>query len=268
MVRTLIITLLFPLLTACEVIEWKDRILSTIVDQIPYQFEQSLGERLLPSVLPPETRLNDPQAEQELRKLLSPLLQKAPDLQIKLFISKDPKLNAFAIPGGYLVFNRGMLTAAETPEEILGVAAHEIAHVKLRHSMRSMIQGLGLFAIVTFFFGDLQGIAAYLIDQAHILLRNGFSRVQERESDSIGFDLLVSANIDPRGMNRFFERLSKGDSSDSPGPLGAFLSTHPLTQDRIQSIQSRYEALPAAKKAGFRRQTFDLSRLQAQIRGN
>ncbi len=162
MARILMLLSLSVILSGCELIEWKDKLLATVVDQIPMSFEEKIGAQLLPSILPADMILKDPGAQASLESLLEPLTSSVNAPVIKIHISKDSALNAFATPGGHLIFNRGMLLAAESPDEILGVAAHEIAHATERHSMRSMVQGLSIFAIVAFFFGDLEGLGAYI----------------------------------------------------------------------------------------------------------
>lgn len=250
--------------SACSLIEWKDRILGAIVEQVPLSFEIAIGDQLLPSVLPPEMVLNDPKALAQLSELLQPVLKKNLQPPIKLHISKDDNLNAFAVPGGHLIFNRGMLLAAGTPDEILGVAAHEIAHATERHSMRSMVQGLGIFAIVTFFFGDLNGLAAYLLDQGQLLLQKGFSREQEKAADAKGFEYLVGAGMDPRGMIRFFERIKeKGQGANSR--IESFFSTHPMTGDRIEVLEQRFNALPDARRKSLKNSPYDLKDLQSLL---
>jgi predicted Zn-dependent protease len=235
------------MMTSCGALEWKDKLLSSASNKIPWSFENAMGDQLLPSILPPEQRIDNPKAQAELEALLLPITSKIKEPLIKVHISQDPALNAFAIPGGHLIFNKGMLLAAESPEEIVGVAAHEIAHATERHVMRSMIQGLSLYAVVTPFMGDVSGVGAYLIHQGQALLETGFSRKQEREADAKGVENLVDAKIDPKGMIRFFERIQK-EAGPNPSGVTRFLSTHPLTSERIEAIETTLKSLPASEK--------------------
>lgn len=253
--------------TSCGLLELKDSLLTSAANAVPWDFENAMGDQLLPSILPPEMELKDEAAKRELEKLLAPLASKIDQPKIRVHISQDKELNAFAIPGGHLIFNRGMLLAAESPEEILGVASHEIAHATERHTMRSMIQGLSLYALITLFLGDVSGLGAILIDQGQALIQNGFSRTQERAADAIGLDRLIDAKINPRGMLRFFQRLEKeAQTKGQPhSRVEAFLSTHPLTAERIAAIEERLANLPEREKATWKPVAFDLKSFQARL---
>ncbi|MBC7532304.1 MAG: M48 family metallopeptidase [Oligoflexus sp.] len=257
------ILILSTTVTSCGVLEWKDNLLSAASDQIPWSFEESMGDQMLPSILPAAATVKDVKAIAELQALLLPITEKVLVPKIKIHISTDPALNAFAIPGGHLIFNKGMLMAVESPEEIIGVAAHEIAHATERHVMRSMIQGLGIYAIITLFVGDVSSLTAYLIEQGQALLQSGFSRKQERAADEKAVDNLIAARIDPQGMIRFFERIQKESGSSRSG-VNKFLSSHPLTAERIEAIESRLKALPAGERQ-WHPIRFDLKAFQARL---
>ena len=266
--RTILsLIMLASLTTGCGILELKDKLLTAAANAIPWEFENAMGNQLLPSILPPEAEINDAVLVKQLEDLIAPLSSKIDQPKIKIHISKDPALNAFAIPGGHLVFNRGMLLAVETPEEILGVASHEIAHAVERHTMRSMIQGLGIYALITIFLGDVSGLGVILIDQGRALLQNGFSRSQERAADAVGVHLLLEAKIDPVGMIAFFERLqaegkSRGKESSA---IAQFMSTHPLTADRIVDIKRAIAAVPDSERRLWKKTDFDLKAFQARL---
>lgn len=259
-------------LTGCGVLEWKDRAIDALIAKVPDEFEVELGEYVLPTILPPEAMLQDPAIMQLLVELLQPLIQpksKNDDLpQIRLVISKDKTLNAFAIPGGILIFNVGLLEAAGSAEEILGVAAHKLAHVSERHVLKSMIQGLSLYAAITLLLNDVEGVAAFLVQQAHVLLQNGFSRKQEAEADEKGFEYLVHAGIDPHGLVRFFQRLQNKQENrggKSAASINNFLSTHPLTENRIKRIKDQINQLTPAQQAHIKPVAFDLKNFQKML---
>lgn len=271
MMKTFLSLILLSFLsTSCsEVLEWKDRVLSSVANTIPWEFETSMGDQLLPSILAPEFEIKDEVALQQLENLLKPLITQVSQPQIKLHISKEQELNAFAIPGGHLIFNRGMLLAAETPEEILGVAAHEIAHASERHTMRTMIQGLSIYAAITLFLGDVSGLGAILIDQGQALVQNGFSRAQERSADAIGVARLINARINPEGMIRFFQRLeaegrSRGQNNSR---VSQFMSTHPLTAERIEEIKAAIARVPESERKTWKPVAFDLKAFQKRLGG-
>jgi predicted Zn-dependent protease len=262
-------------LSGCGILEWKDKALDALVARIPPDMEVGLGEQVLPSVLPPEAILKDAALQSRLEGLLKPLIERNGINQppIKIYISREPALNAFALPGGILIFNAGMLMAAGTPEEILGVAAHELAHVTEKHVLKSMVQSLGLTAIVSFFLGDVSELGVYILQQSQMLLQNGFTRTQEAEADGIGFDYLVNAGIHPQGMSQFFQRLEKQKSEEADAPaenrslqrMSVFLSTHPLTAERIRMVEERLATLANEKKQKLKPVRFDLKDFQQRL---
>ena len=128
--------------------------------------------------------------------------------------------------------------------ELEGVMAHEMAHVELQHSMRNLVEMVGLYGIISAVLGDVSGIAAILVNNAPYLMQMKFSRDHEREADAMGFQYLMKANIDPRGMVAFFEKIQKEhDEAGAPDMDGALsmLSTHPATKERIANLNALIE---------------------------
>ncbi len=121
---------------------------------------------------------------------------------------------------------------------------HELAHVTERHSLRQMVGSAGLFVVVQALLGDASGLAAVLVDGSTELLNLSFSRDHELEADRAGWQYLLEAGIDPRGMIDFFETLEQETGDDMSGAL-SFLSTHPATGDRIETLHQELEALPS-----------------------
>src|SRR5206468_5365206 len=108
------------------------------------------------------------------------------------------------VPGGQVFIFSGLLDSVKRPEELAGVLAHEIAHVTRRHSLRNIISSAGLWLTLSALFGDTKGLTSILTDGSQFLLNQKFSRDFEREADDTGWDYLVAANVDPRGMIDFF----------------------------------------------------------------
>lgn len=162
----------------------------------------------------------------------------------------DPRINAFAMPGGIVAINSGLLTLSETESELASVVAHEISHVSQRHIARgfsrqqklSVISSIALLgSLLASIYGGDAGIAAATATQG--ALRDSqlaYSRAFEREADRIGMNLLINANLDPYGMPRFFERLNNY-SKINRGNAPEFLLTHPLTISRISDSKARAE---------------------------
>jgi len=159
----------------------------------------------------------------------------------EVHVAEDDTINAFAMPGGVIVVHTGLIAATTRAEELAGVLAHEVQHVELRHSLRGLIKEIGLRGLWAFVMGDL---GATLAGQAALELTTlRFSRDDEQEADDRGFDALVSAGIDPAGMPAFFKLM--GEKAGEPP---AFISTHPLSEDRERELRRRLATVP---QAGF-----------------
>jgi predicted Zn-dependent protease len=230
--------------------EW---IVEKIADRIPVSWEVSLGEELYSSIKAEEKLISDPVREKQIAAMTAPLLEVAGKgvYNFQFHIINDTNINAFAVPGGHIFIHTGLLQAADTPEEVTGVLAHEIAHVTERHGFRSLINAAGLYLIVQFFFGDTSGAMAVLTEGSRLLLEQSYSRDFEREADDAGWNYLVKANIDPRGMIRFFKRM-KEEEAKHPQLSGTLqlLNTHPATDERMRRLEEKWQKLD--RKEGFR----------------
>ena len=174
---------------------------------------------------------------------------------------RDPMLNAFALPGGFIGVHSGLMIAAQNESELAGVLAHEIGHVSQRHIARMLgnqkdslaIQiGALLLAILASRAGGTSGgdlaQAAIMGGQAAAIQQQlNFSREAEREADRVGFVTLVNASFDGRGIEQFFGRLQQG-SRLYEGTAPAYLRTHPLTVERICDMQNRSRNLRSSSE--------------------
>ncbi|MDQ3030228.1 MAG: M48 family metallopeptidase [Actinomycetota bacterium] len=153
------------------------------------------------------------------------------------------ELNAFALPGGPVWINRGILSAAKNESQVAGVLAHEIAHVARRHSAQQLTKGTvanGLMGLLGAFIGDRGGAGAAAAQVAAGVTANSFmlkfSRDDEREADREGVQILQRAGYDPRGVLEFMQILA-AQQGRSPGAVAQFLSTHPAPASRVQELQ-------------------------------
>lgn len=217
---------------------------------IPLEWEEGLGEQVLKQYRINNHFYEQDKAEKLLQPLIQPLLDANTDKRFtfRFHINRDEQVNAFALPGGYVVINSGLILKAETPEELLGVVAHEMAHVTEQHGMRNVIGSAGIFITVNAILGDVSGLLALLADAAPLLLNMSYSRSFETESDEKGAALLLAADIDPRGLTRFFEKLKEEEERRLKEMAGeenqelakgalAMISTHPATEDRIAHLE-------------------------------
>lgn len=168
------------------------------------------------------------------------------DLEWHFAIVNTDVVNAFALPGGYIYVNRGIIERADRLDELAGVMAHEIGHVVKRHSVKQMEQmqganvGLALTCVLTNVCESQAAQAA--INVGGTLVFAKFSRQDEKEADEEGFRYLVKAGISPEGMVSFFQKLLQ-EGEQGGGGVSAWFSDHPLTQDRITDIQGMVNQL-------------------------
>jgi predicted Zn-dependent protease len=203
--------------------------------------------------------LDDPEITVYLRKLAAKLTasmgMQAP--YIEPFALRDPQLNAFALPGGLIGINSGLVAAASNENELAGVLAHEIGHVEQRHIARSIAAqkegslwsmaalGLAILAARSNSSSSSNAVQAAVMGGQGLGLAQmlAFSRDAEREADRVGLNLLQSAGYDVSGMVGVFQKLqAQGRLYESGGPV--YQRTHPLTTERIADIQNRTRIVP------------------------
>lgn len=177
-------------------------------------------------------------------------LTSAPDHNWTFFIVDSPEVNAFAVPGGYVYINRGLIARTDRMDELAGVLGHEIGHVVERHSVDQMEKaqraelGIGLACVLTGVCGSQA--AGTLINVAGTAVFARFSRQAEFEADDVGFDNVVRAGISPQGIATMFRKLLE-ERRRRPAGVVAWFATHPLEEDRLQRIEARIAQIPAAQ---------------------
>ena len=214
---------------------FRGTIIRKAAEQVPQSVEESIGETAFETHVVEASIVDDEEINATFKDYMQPLLDVVEySGEFKIFIVEDPSLNAFAIPGGWVVVHTGTILHADRIEEVLGVMAHELAHVTRKHSMQNMISSLGMYAVLQIVFGDVSGLVG--LGAKLKTLKN--SREFEHDADKIGFEYLIKANIDPKGMIEFFERVDEEYGHDHADQM-EFLSTHPVTEDRIDNMQDQ-----------------------------
>lgn len=162
------------------------------------------------------------------------------DIPYTFYVVNSDQVNAFAVPGGYVYINRGLIERSESLSELAGVVGHEIGHVEARHSaemlerMQAAQVGLALGSVLL---GEQpDGVAGAAVQVGAAAYFSHHSREDELEADAIAVRLLPGAGIDPRGIETFFRKLLE-DQERSPSVLEQWFSTHPLTQERIDEVR-------------------------------
>ncbi|BAG44490.1 M48 family metalloprotease [Burkholderia multivorans] len=243
------------------------------------QAERKLGERVMRDVRRDPDYLDDWLVRDYLNAVAKRLAAAAsaryiggyaPDFD--LFAVRDPQINAFSMPGGFIGINSGLVVATQTESELASVIGHEMGHVLQRHIARMIgaNEKTGYTALATMLLGVLAGVLARSGDLGSAIAMGGqafavdnqlrFSRTAEREADRVGFQLLAGAGYDPYGMPGFFERLERASMGDAGVP--AYARTHPLTVERIADMDDR------ARRAPYRqpRQSPEYGFVRARLR--
>jgi predicted Zn-dependent protease len=189
---------------------------------------------------------------------MAPLTHR-PKLEYHFAVLDTPVVNAFAAPGGYIYVTRGILAMMNSESELATVIGHELGHVNARHSVvqmsKVMLAQVGLIAgsILSKDFAKYAGVASLGMQ----LLFLKFSRDDEREADKLGVDYARAGRFNSVEMIHFFTTLQRyGDLSGGHNSLPGFLSTHPLTSERIENVKKMVGendlALPTNRPAYLR----------------
>lgn len=158
---------------------------------------------------------------------------------IRILIVRDSSVkNAFAFPGGYIVVYTGMLRMLESQDEWMGLLAHEGGHIHLRHGMRRLVRSSILAVGASLILGDASGIASVLLDNAGTLVNLRYGRRDESEADAFAYRSLAQAGHSTAGLVTLFEKFFA--LQELPA-WAAFLSTHPATEQRLESLRGAEE---------------------------
>lgn len=155
--------------------------------------------------------------------------------QLKFSVVDSEIVNAFALPDGNIVVYTGILNSMKNYDELVGLLGHEAAHVNHRHSMKMLCRNLSGYLFVSAILGDVNGIMATIGNNINSLQSLSFSREFEQQADMEGFHVLVVNKVNPIGMANLFKRLEHKNQMAIP----QFLSSHPMTQDRISTMEKR-----------------------------
>lgn len=188
------------------------------------------------------------------------------DLQWRFLVVDSREVNAFAVPGGFIYINRGLIERTDDVSELAGVLGHEVGHVVRRHSVEQMQKarntnvGVGIVCALI----DIcsSGAARVAINVGGQAVFARFSRAHETEADSEAVVNVIAAGIDPAGVPRFFEELMAARARE-PGLLDGFFGTHPLEESRVQATRAHIGRLESAEPARFRALTRNTARYRA-----
>jgi beta-barrel assembly-enhancing protease len=209
--------------------------------------EVAIGRQLAAEVDRTSKIINDPLVSEYVNRIAqNVVLHSDSKVPFTIKVIDSQEVNAFALPGGFLYVNRGLLEAADNEAEVAGVIAHEIAHVAARHGMEQASKG-ELFNYLSIPLIFLGGIGGYAIRQglglAVPLSFLKFSRGAEKEADRLGAQYMWASGYDPNALITFFEKL-QAKNKKKPGTLSKLFSTHPMTGDRITEVRELIAQFP------------------------
>lgn len=233
--------------------------------QMGAQYAQQINQQL--------PLVRDPEVNRYINVLGDSLARVTPrsDLEWRFFIVDSPEVNAFAVPGGFIYVNRGLIERAENMSEVAGVIGHEIGHVVKRHSIKQMEQqqkgqvGVTLLCVLTPSVCQSQAAGTAINLGANAVFAR-FSRQDEAEADQQGVIFTTRAGIDPRGIPGMF-RILLNEREQRPSTVSAWFTTHPLEEDRITATtQQIQQTVPAAVLQSLSRDSRNFHAFQDRLR--
>jgi len=246
------VLLLFPLHLAADGLPDLGDESQTMVSP---QMERQIGEQSILHIRASDSYLDDPELTAYLNRLGQRLVANSsePGQSFEFFVLDDSAINAFALPGGFIGVNTGLILLAQSESELASVLGHEISHVTQHHLAR-MVSGQkydSLAAMATVAVAILAARNNPQAAQAGIIGAQGglvqrqldFTREHEKEADRIGLGILQRSGFDPYAMPSFFERLQKATQLVE-GNAPSYLRTHPLTTERVADVGNRVQQIP------------------------
>lgn len=237
------------------------------------QDEVTIGAQEAQQVNAQLPMVNDAQINNYVNALgnrIARLTSRGNELNWQFQVVNSSDVNAFALPGGYIYVNRGVIERASNMSELAGVLGHEIQHVVKRHTVKQMAQaqnantGVGILCSITSVCNS--GVAQVGIQVAGTAVFAKFSRTDEIQADEGGFDNVLRAGIDPRGMYTFFEKLlAEEQSSGGSGATAGWFADHPGTHDRLADIQKKISQVPVSQLDRLQRDDTGFHTIKARI---
>ena len=192
------------------------------------------------------------------------------DLEWHFYIVNAEEVNAFAVPGGYVYVNRGLIERAQNMSQLAGVLGHEIGHVTHRHSVKQMQQqqgaqvGVTLGCVLAPSFCN-SGVGSTAINVGATAVFAKFSRQDEADADQAGIQYTVRAGIDPRGIPQMF-RILLDERQSRPSAVAAWFQTHPLEEDRITATEATISKISPSILASLTNDSQNFHTFQARVR--
>lgn len=191
------------------------------------------------------------------------------NLDWRFYIVDSPDVNAFAVPGGFIYMNRGLIERATNMAQVAGVLGHEVAHVTRRHSINQMrkSQGtnIGMLGVCIFTSMCQTEAGAQLMGLGANVAMASFSRTDEDDADDFAVRYMITAGIDPNGIPEMFQILLD-ERQRKPEGLETWFRSHPLEESRISNGRQRIQAYPAEQLRGLTKDTPNFQAFQRRLK--
>lgn len=246
--------------------------LSACSGSIGPEEEAEIGSAYAAELLKQVRLVEDPAAQAELTRIGEALAARADSTgrRYTFYLVDSPEVNAFAVPGGHIFVNRGLIRSADELAELAGVLGHEIAHVTERHGLEQVEkqQRANILVTAVYWLLDRQPGA---LEQAAIqgggaALFAKYGRDAEREADGHAVRTLATAGYDPEGVATFFEELLR-EQRRNPGRIDQWFASHPTSQERVQNTRALIRGLGPLDRDRLVRDTPEYQRFRARVTG-
>lgn len=193
---------------------------------IPQAWERRLGDAMIGDL---GNRLcSTPEGDAALAKLLGEV--DPADEPVRAGVANADMVNAVALPGGQVLLFDGLIQQAESPEELAGVLAHEVGHVRERHVMTALLRQFGLSVLAS-------GFGSGFGESALAVASMSYSRDAEREADEYARERMAESDISPVGAAQFFERMIEENGGEDMDRVAGWIATHPSGGERARAFR-------------------------------
>lgn len=200
-----------------------------LAERLPVSYEERLGNSLYQSL---SAGFKVDQHKTVLVNEFFRRMQVTTPYAVQITVVREDVANAFALPGGRIVVYDEILREMKNYDELAALLSHELAHVQLKHTTKSIFRSMGSYFLISVLLGDVNGISALVVQHANSLKNLQYSRRLEKEADLFGLKLLARRQIDGNGFVRLFESLKKQKDI----PVSEWLSSHPDLDNRISYL--------------------------------
>jgi predicted Zn-dependent protease len=245
--------------------------LCTLSCAVSTQQEVEIGASYASQIAKEMPLVQDPDINRYISTLGDSIARVADDrnLDWHFHVVDSREVNAFAVPGGYIYVNRGLIERATSMSQVAGVMGHEIGHVTRRHSVQQMqkAQGtnIGATVLCTITSACNSGLATAALQIGASAAFAKFSREDEAEADEEGVRYMVRAGIDPNGIPEMFEILQK-ERKERPSDLELWFASHPMEESRVAETRQMIAKYPAAQLRGLARDSREFQAFKAKLK--